>query len=64
MDIDLQIGGLGWIFLDLTATKFAIGSQIKMLRQIYSQPRSRKKSSKIKTQIKEIYGILHDSLYL
>ncbi|CAL9224650.1 unnamed protein product, partial [Arabidopsis halleri] len=32
------------------------------LRQIYSQPRSRKKSSKIKTQNKEIYGILHDSL--
>jgi len=29
MNIDLQIAGLRWIFLDLTATTFAIGSQIK-----------------------------------
>ena len=55
MDIDLQIAGLGWILLDLTATKFAPKSKASSYLLATSLT---KKSSKII----EIYGILHDSL--
>jgi len=52
MDRDLQIAGMGWIFLNLTATTLAIGSQIKSFVRYTRNLAHKKSHQKSKPQSK------------